>query len=101
MSSSEKLAVFKSNLRKAIEKHESRREIQKSDDELFLEEFTAVNLNGKQDGGDQVILPKFYSTLPPEDAELKQKLREEARHSGLFRLFPAHGPFLPEIRLFF
>ena len=46
----------------------------------FSEEFKNVNLQGEEKKMAQLeILPRFYTGLPAETDELKQKLREEAR----------------------
>ena len=80
------LEDFKNSLKKSVEKSA---DLAKTDDEYFLEEFQNVNLNerpekkGQSGGGN--ALPKFYSGLPPENDELKQKLREEARAQFLQR----------------
>ena len=78
----EKLNAFKEALKRASEKNNV---ATKTDDEYFLEEFTKVNLNGETQLKNEEILPKLYSGLPPEDNELKQKLREEARAQFLQR----------------
>lgn len=79
----EKLNAFKEALKRASEKKNN--VATKTDDEYFLEEFTKVNLNGETQLNSEEILPKLYSGLPPEDNELKQKLREEARAQFLQR----------------
>merc|ERR1712110_398722 len=79
----EKLNAFKEALKRASEKKNN--VATKTDDEYFLEEFTKVNLNGETQLNNEEILPKLYSGLPPEDNELKQKLREEARAQFLQR----------------
>ena len=76
---------MKASLRKTIEKNKEANIQIKSDDEYFLEEFTKVNLKGSKKATNDDILPKFYSGLPAETDELKQKLREEARAQFLQR----------------
>lgn len=75
---------LKRALKKSIEKTNYRQ--MKSDEELFLEEFQAVNL-GKQNAVEKKsnILPAFHNALPKDNDELKQKLREEARAQFLQR----------------
>ena len=79
----DKLNAFKEALKRASEKKNN--VATKTDDEYFLEEFTKVNLNGETQLNNEEILPKLYSGLSPEDNELKQKLREEARAQFLQR----------------
>lgn len=73
------------SVKAALQRSKEKNHHAKSDDEYFLEEFTKVNLNGKPLDKKLEILPKFYSGLPPEFDELKQKLREEARAQFLQR----------------
>ena len=80
-----KMERMKASLRKTIEKNKEANIQIKSDDEYFLEEFTKVNLKGSKKATNDDILPKFYSGLPAETDELKQKLREEARAQFLQR----------------
>eukprot|EP00093_Oithona_nana_P011439 11439.XXX_267153_265527_1 [CDS] Oithona nana genome sequencing. len=76
---------LKASLKKTIERNKEANLQIKSDDEYFLEEFTKVNLKGSKKAANEDILPKFYSGLPAETDELKQKLREEARAQFLQR----------------
>jgi hypothetical protein len=62
---------------------ENKCELEKTDDDYFLEEFQAVNLSGRK--LEESKIPRFYSVLPSENDELKQKLREEARAQFLQR----------------
>ena len=78
----EKLVAFKGALKRAIERNIAPT---KTDDEYFLEEFMKVNLKGENPLKNGEIIPKLYSGLPPEDNDLKQKLREEARAQFLQR----------------
>ena len=78
----EKLMAFKGALKRSIERNNAPT---KTDDEYFLEEFMKVNLKGEKPLKNGEIIPKLYSGLPPEDNDLKQKLREEARAQFLQR----------------
>ena len=104
---------LKESLRKAIERNNSSKGLQKQDnavsnkeedpDVLFEKEFRKVNLGlADIDQGDICkdqskdistnsvkcplnIVPPFYVGLPPENDDLRQKLREEARAQFLQR----------------
>ena len=85
---------LKASLRAAIEKNrrEKKDVDQKTDDELFEEEFRAVNLGQKlsiteasPNTKNLSQIPRFYSALPADNDELGQKLREEARAQFLQR----------------
>ena len=77
-----KLNAFKEALKRSIDRNKGPI---KSDDEYFAEEFRKVNLSDSEPLKNGDILPKLYSGLPPEDNDLKQKLREEARAQFLQR----------------
>ena len=77
-----KLNAFKEALKRSNDRNKGPI---KSDDEYFAEEFKKVNLSDSEPLKNGDILPKLYSGLPPEDNDLKQKLREEARAQFLQR----------------
>ena len=81
------LSAFKDALKKKLQSNKESNIKVKTDDEYFLEEFKKVNLDGKDlcENPQYEIVPKFYTNLPPENDELKQKLREEARAQFLQR----------------
>lgn len=81
------LSAFKDALKKKLQSNKESNIKVKTDDEYFLEEFKRVNLDGKDlcENPQYEIVPKFYTNLPPENDELKQKLREEARAQFLQR----------------
>lgn len=84
-------AGLKEALRAALEKAEAASRASSSpkpaEDEnlLFEQEYKAVNLAGRTVVPGNAVVPHFYAGLPPEDDELRQKLREEARAQFLQR----------------
>merc|ERR1719394_1027652 len=88
MASSEtsNLSRIKLALQKSIDANKKANLKIKSDEDYFLEEFKNVNLQGEEKKMAELeILPRFYTALPAETDELKQKLREEARAQFLQR----------------
>ena len=101
--------ALKESLRKAIERNLESKDLQKvddnlsnpedDDDALFEMEFKKVNLGIKDETSTEQsrekirkivpdslnIVPPFYVGLPPENDDLRQKLREEARAQFLQR----------------
>ena len=75
-----KISEIKLALKKSIEANKKANINSKTDEECFIEEFENVNLQGEEKNLAKFeILPRFYTALPAETDELKQKLREEAR----------------------
>ena len=75
-----KISEIKLALKRSIEANKKANIDSKTDEECFIEEFENVNLQGEEKNLAKLeILPRFYTALPAENDELKQKLREEAR----------------------
>ena len=75
-----KISEIKLALKRSIEANKKANIDSKTDEECFIEEFENVNLQGEEKNLAKLeILPRFYTALPAETDELKQKLREEAR----------------------
>ena len=75
-----KISEIKLALKRSIEANKKANIDFKTDEECFIEEFENVNLQGEEKNLAKLeILPRFYTALPAENDELKQKLREEAR----------------------
>ena len=75
-----KISKIKLALKRSIEANKKANIDFKTDEECFIEEFENVNLQGEEKNLAKLeILPRFYTALPAENDELKQKLREEAR----------------------
>jgi len=81
-----KISEIKLALKRSIEANKKANIESKTDEECFIEEFENVNLQGEEKNLAKLeILPRFYTALPAETDELKQKLREEARAQFLQR----------------
>jgi len=84
------MEALKASLRAAIDRNKAAKKGQEEldDDALFEAEYRRVNLgstgNGVGNGGGGVLAP-FHVPLPPENDDLRQKLREEARAQFLQR----------------
>ena len=80
--------VLKAKLRRALEKQEVARVVDKEGEEdMFRREYMAMGggVRSEKGGGSFSVIPQFYKPLPGEEDVLQQKLREEARAQFLQR----------------
>ena len=79
--------ALKASLRRTIERNKAKHanEPEESDEALFEKEYLKVNLGQDQQKHANDLVGPFHVQLPPENDELRQKLREEARAQFLQR----------------